>query len=168
MSSEPPRKEIRSLDEIRQIFALLTDAQKTRLMKIAKIYAKRTTYEDEDLINEAWTRVMEGKRKWPKDVDVIPFMCGVMRSVSGDWQPADHDESADVDSMGVDNHPQAAGFDAQKIIATFDDDTIAQKIVIAMMKGLKGEELREMSGLTQTEYESKRTKIRRRLEKVLY
>lgn len=66
------------------------------------------------------------------------------------------------------NHPRAAGLDAQKIIAIFDDDPIAQKIVIAMMKGSRGEELREISGLTQTEYENKRTKIRRRLEKVVY
>ena len=160
--------EIRSLEEIRKIYELLTDAEKTRMVMIARIRAKGTSYEHRDLINEAWTRVFEGRRKWPKDVDVIPFMSGVMWSVSGDWQAEKHDESVDIDSVGIDNHPRAATLDAQKIMALFDDDPIAQKMVIAMMKGLRGEELKEMSGLTQTEYESKRTKIRRRVEKIVY
>jgi hypothetical protein len=58
-----------------------------------------------------------------------------------------------------------AAIDAMRIIALFDDDTIAMKMVIAMMDGARGEELLSISGLGKTEYESKRTKIRRRIEK---
>jgi hypothetical protein len=46
-----------------------------------------------------------------------------------------------------------------QIIALFDDDSIAKKILLAMMEGPTGEGLLELSGLTPTEYESKRKKI---------
>jgi hypothetical protein len=59
-----------------------------------------------------------------------------------------------------------AGLDVAKIIALFDDDPPAQSIVRGMMDGARGAELQEMSGLDKTDYESKRTKIRRRIEKL--
>ena len=52
------------------------------------------------------------------------------------------------------------------MLALFDDDPIAQKIFVAMLEGAKGEELRELSGLAPKDYETKRTKMRRRLEKM--
>jgi hypothetical protein len=48
----------------------------------------------------------------------------------------------------------------------FGDDLIAQKIVMGMVDGERGEELEQASGLSPTEYESKRKKIRRRIEKL--
>jgi hypothetical protein len=53
-----------------------------------------------------------------------------------------------------------------KIIKAFDDDPIAQKILVAIMKGARGEELLKLSGLSPTDYASKRKKIRRRIEKL--
>ena len=35
-----------------------------------------------------------------------------------------------------------------------------------MMEGARGQELQQLSGLSKTDYESKRTKIRRRIEKL--
>ena len=59
-----------------------------------------------------------------------------------------------------------AKIDALKIVMLFDDDPVAQKIVVGMMEGARGEELEQASGLDKTEYESKRKKIRRRIEKL--
>jgi hypothetical protein len=71
-----------------------------------------------------------------------------------------------VELIGYEDGTAAARIDMQKIIEMFNDDPIAQTVIIAMMDGARGEELRKASGLTQTEYESKRTKIRRRIEKL--
>jgi DNA-directed RNA polymerase specialized sigma24 family protein len=155
-----------SLDEIRMIFQTITDAQKTALMKIAKIYACKTRYGHQDLIQEAYMRVLDGRRQWPRNVGVVPFLGNVMRSIKYDWRVLNHDDDVDVDSIGVEDHAAAARVDIQKIIALFDDDPVARKILMARMKGVSGEELREISGLTKTEFESKCTKIRRRLEKL--
>ena len=59
-----------------------------------------------------------------------------------------------------------ASIDSAKIVAMFADDLVAQKIVFGMMEGARGEELQRSSGLGNVEYESKRRKIRRRIEKL--
>ena len=58
-----------------------------------------------------------------------------------------------------------AVLDAAKIVELFDDDPVARNMVTSMMGGARGEELQAISGLGKVAYESKRTKIRRRIEK---
>jgi hypothetical protein len=144
----------------------LNAGHKTLLVKIAKAYAWKTRYGHEDLIQEALTRVLEGKRAWPRKLSLVVFLRGVMRSIASDWAPDNFDDAPEVDEIGSANHAGAARIDARKMLALFDDDPIAQKIFVAMLEGAKGEELREISGLGAKDYESKRTKMRRRLEKM--
>jgi hypothetical protein len=152
--------------EVSQAIRSLTAEHKTLLVKIAKAYAWKTRYGYEDLIQEALTRVLEGKRAWPRTLPAVVFLRGVMRSIASDWPADDFDAAADVDEIASVNHAAAARIDAEKLLALFDDDPIAQKIFVAMIEGAKGEELRELSGLAPKDYETKRTKIRRRLEKM--
>jgi DNA-directed RNA polymerase specialized sigma24 family protein len=165
LQAEKPA-EAYSLPEILEAIQSLTVAHKTALIKVARAYAKKTSYGHEDLVHEAYVRVLDGKREWPRNVTVVPFLCGVMRSIAWDWRSESYDENTDVEAIGYEDHSAAARIDTKKIVEIFNDDPIAQKIIIAMMEGARGEELREVSGLSQTEYESKRTKIRRRLEKL--
>jgi hypothetical protein len=73
----------------------------------------------------------------------------------------------DVDDIGHVYHSAAARIDARKMLALFDDDPVAQKIFVAMLEGARGEELRAINGLSAKDYETKRTKMRRRLEKMM-
>jgi RNA polymerase sigma-70 factor (ECF subfamily) len=145
----------------------LSDRDKSALLKVARTYARtrQTRYDYEDLLHEAITRVLEGGRKWPTAVPFMAFMCGVMRGIAWDWrgevQNADPEEAT-----GPAEGDAIASIDAQKLVALFDDDPIAQKLIIGMMEGARGEELWEASGLTKTDYESKRKKIRRRIERL--
>jgi RNA polymerase sigma-70 factor (ECF subfamily) len=50
-------------------------------------------------------------------------------------------------------------------MALFEDDPIAQEILKLMADGARGDDIRKATGLSPTEYESKRRKIRRRIEK---
>ena len=152
--------------EIVEAVKSLSTQHKTALMKLARVYALKTNVGQEDLLQEAWLRVLDGRREWPRSVGVIPFLAGVMRSIAWDWQVERHNESVEVNEVGYEDQTAAAKIDALKTVALFDDDPIAQKMVIALLDGARGEELRELSGLTKTEYESKRAKIRRRIEKV--
>jgi len=152
-------------DEVSRAIRSLNAEHKTLLVKIARAYAWKTSYSHEDLIQEALTRVLEGKRAWPRKLPVTVFLRGVMRSIASDWTPESHDD-VDVDEIGYVNHAAAARIDAQKMLALFDDDPIAQRIFTGMLEGARGEELRELSGLAPKDYETKRTKMRRRLEKL--
>jgi len=154
--------------EVSQAIRYLSTEQKTLLVKIAKAYVWKTSYGYEDLIQEALARVLEGKRAWPRNLPIVVFLRGVMRSIASDWTPENHDDTVDVDEIGYVNHSAAARIDAQKMLALFDDDPIAQRIFVAMLEGAKGEELRVLSGLAQKDYETKRTKMRRRLEKMCH
>ena len=152
--------------EIAQAIKSLAVEHKTALIKVARVYARRTVYGHEDLIQEAFMRVLDGRREWPRGLHVVPFLCGVMRSIAWDWRLEVRDEGVEMEATGSEEGQAIARLDAQKVIDLFKDDPIAQKILIGMVDGARGEDLRELSGLTRTEYESKRTKIRRRLEKV--
>lgn len=159
--------EIYTPAEVSRALRDLSAEQKTLLVKIARAYASKTNYSHEDLIQEALTRVLEGRRAWPRKLPVTVFLRGVMRSIASDWIAESRDDAVDVDDIGYVNHAAAARIDVQKIFALFDDDPIAQKIFVAMLEGVKGEELRGLSGLASRDYETKRTKMRRRLQKWL-
>jgi len=165
MSLEPESPaETYTAAEIREAVKTLTAQHKTALVKLAKAYAMKTSFDYEDLLHEAYTRILDGKRVWPRSVAVVPFLAGVMKSIAWDWRR--RDESVEVGDVGYEDQTAHVRIDLQKIIGLFDDDPIAQKMVIALLDGARGEELRELSGLNKTEYESKRAKIRRRIEKV--
>ena len=144
----------------------LSIADKTALMKLARLYAKKTPYDHEDLLQEALCRVLAGARAWPRHVAALPFLWGVVRSIAWEWKKEFVERDADATDVDGEERRAIASLDVVKVIALFDDDPAAQIIVRGMMEGARGQELQELSGLAKIDYESKRTKIRRRLEKL--
>jgi len=144
----------------------LADADKIALLKVARLYAKKTPYDHEDLLQEAICRVLSCKRAWPRDLAPLPFLWGVVRSIAWEWRKETPDAPPDLGDPEGEERRAIASLDVAKIIALFDDDPAAQIIVRGMMEGARGQELQDLSGLDKTDYESKRTKIRRRVEKL--
>jgi hypothetical protein len=147
------------------IIQALGDADKIALMKVARLYARRTPFDHDDLLQEAICRVLSGKRVWARGVPVRSFLVGVMRSIAWEWKSELHEAVVDARDPGCGESPIMASIDSAKIVAMFADDLVAQKIVLGMMEGARGEELQRSSGLDKIEFESKRKKIRRRIEK---
>jgi DNA-directed RNA polymerase specialized sigma24 family protein len=154
-----------SQEGVVQAIRALTLAEKTMLMKIAMMYARKTPFGHDDLIQESILRVLDGRRPWPNGLGAVPFLAGVARSIAWDWKR----ESVEEPPSGNDTHKEErntiATIDAMKLLDLFNDDPIARTIVEAMLEGGRGEELQQLSGLDKTGYESKRVKIRRRIEK---
>jgi hypothetical protein len=163
-----PRIAARSQPEISIAITQLTVGEKIALMKIAKLYARGTPYDHEDLIHEAFARILSGRRTWPRHINATMFLGGVVRSIAWEWRCERHSDETEPTEITSEERNANAAIDAEKIIAIFDDDLVARRIVIAMMEGARGEELLAISGLGKTEYESKRTKIRRRVEKFFH
>src|SRR5437899_4690301 len=86
--------------EVSQAIICLSTKQKTLLVKIAKAYVWKTRYGYEDLIQEAFARVLEGKRAWPRNLPIVVFLRGVMRSIASDWPPERHDDTVRIDEIG--------------------------------------------------------------------
>jgi RNA polymerase sigma-70 factor (ECF subfamily) len=155
-----------SPDEVAKAIRALTDADKTALMKIARVYARKTPYGHEDLFQEAVCRVLSGARAWPRHLPALSFLVGVVRSIAWEWRCDPAGEVSDPVDPRTGEGGAIAAIDVGKILALFADDPVAQAIVMGMMEGARGHELMDLSGLSRTDYESKRTKIRRRIEKL--
>jgi RNA polymerase sigma-70 factor (ECF subfamily) len=162
-----------SLAEGRAIIQELSDADQMRLKKIARIIAglmlRRTPYDHDDLRQEAFDRVLSGRRVWPRGAPVGKFLAGVMKSIASEWKKKSkpHELVGDPADPRCGVSQVMALIDMKKIVAKFDDDPEAQKILFLLMQEVRGEELQWSSGLGKVEYESKRKKIRRRIEKLL-
>jgi hypothetical protein len=156
-----------SANEVTAAIAALSDADKTVLVKIARFYGRKSRYAHEDLIQEAICRVLEGRRAWPRELPGRVFLGGVMRSIAWEWKDELVGTESDVGDDGAAERGANAWLDTKTIVGQFDDDPLAQRMVLGMMEGLRGDELEQASGLADKEYQSKRKKIRRRLEKMM-
>ena len=92
--------ELLSLAEIESLISRLTVADRTRLIRIAQKYKGRIKYEPEDLVNEALCRVLEERRSWPRRVETMPFLVGVIKSIASEWKQ-DLVEGIDVEDEGA-------------------------------------------------------------------
>ena len=177
-TTPPPLSEA----EVRKEINSLTAGEQTKLLKIASYYAwkGRISFEEPDeLVQEAIYRVLAGMREWPRDLEKLRFLAGVIKSIAGDRKRAmrqalEWTEEREVgearrglmDYEGKEARGIRAEIDVKLIMRHFDDDPIAKKILMGMAEGKRGEELEQASGLSPTEYQSKLKKIRRRIEKL--
>jgi DNA-directed RNA polymerase specialized sigma24 family protein len=164
--------------EVRSEINSLTAGERTKLIKIASYYAwkGRISFEEpDDLVQEAICRVLAGKREWPRDLEKLRFLAGVIKSIAGDRKreqalkaikEREAGEVGQMDYEGKEARGILAQLDLERIMTRFDDDPIAQKMLMPMADGTRGEDVARAVGLSSTEYESKRKKIRRRIEKL--
>ena len=70
-----------SIDEISTIFEQLTDVEYLKLKKIAENRATLLrNKEGEDLIGEVYLSLITGQRKWPRNIDLMPFFTMAVKS----------------------------------------------------------------------------------------
>jgi len=176
-----------SQDEIEEAIRSLRDPDWIRLAKVARFYCRRRSHPDpDDLLQEAFTRAVDGSRKCPRNVGVVRFLAETMRSIASDtmkalgrhpelwtvplvaendtlsFDPPDCRPTAEQQIVGEEDVAQIK----QVIVALFVDDPIAQILVEGIMEGMEGDELRALTELGKTAFASKRRLIRRRIEKV--
>lgn len=174
----------RSRDEIASAIRTLTAADWARLKMVAQKYAAGRPIEPDDLLQEAMARAIDS-RACPAHVDVVKFLAEAMRSIAhGEGEKAEHklvlvtvprtgdyppealaapDPAPDAEDSII-SEENAAGI-RKALLALFDDDPQARDIVEGTMEDMTAEELRELTGLSQTAYDSKRRLIRRRIDK---
>lgn len=174
----------RSRDEIVSAIRSFTVANWARLRKVAHYYSAGRPIEPQDLLQEAMARAIDS-RVCPVHVDVVKFLAEAMRSIAdGEAEKAEHKlvlvpllSTADdtAEALGVpDPEPGAeesliGGQNVTAIrralLALFNDDLQARDIVEGTMEDMTAAELRELTGLSQTAYDTKRRLIRRRIDK---
>jgi hypothetical protein len=174
------RRPVRSPEEIARVIQALTPAQLKQLLNVARIFDGA---QPRDLLQSAFHLALEdgsapaqGRRRCPTDVDVVTFLCGIMRSIS-------HEERVKRRRRGVhvviNTHGQAltaidpadprpgqgewsdATSTYRHIMSLFDRDPLAREVLEGVAMGDDPEEIRQRTGLDEVAYQSKRRQIRR-------
>jgi len=124
-----------------------------------------------DLLQEAFARVLNGTRHCPPDVPFEVFMTGVMRSIRAEYrrhqiqlQRALMRRGDAAQDLAPDPERNAlAQEELEAIGELFADDPVITHIITGLGDGLSAEEIRTKYGLTNTEYDSARKRMRRTL-----
>lgn len=179
----PPLVDPRILNPAQTALALdlISRMDLLRLKAIARVYARGLPPEVtwEDLLQEALTRIIAGSRRRPHGLTMVAFVAGILRSLRAEhWRRATHrsgskgtlriDHESD-DSLALALSDPAAGPEQalsarQELLAIrqlFANDPVATSLIEGLGAGLSADEIRRSMGLTRTDYDSARKRIRR-------
>lgn len=180
---EAPREVPRSLAGLALALKLVTATDLLRLKAIARLHARGLPPEVEwtDLLQEAFARVLDGSRTRPDGVPMVVFLAGVMRSIRADCcrrarrtsallprMIAELELPAGPESEAGDPTPDPErGLIAMQQLAQirrlFAGDHRALQILEGLFEGWSAEEIRARYGMSTTDYDSTRRRIRRTL-----
>ena len=180
------QREVATKDEIAAALRCLSDADLRRLERIARIRVIGLHAVDwQDLLNEAIVRLLEGSRRWPRDVPLIVFLRETMRSIASEyWRrlkaPVVVSESeANTDRVTgdgiVDNtadwttqpERRASADEVLELIEReFADDADALQVIDGMVRGNSPRAIHEEACINATRYASTQRRIRRRLARM--
>jgi DNA-directed RNA polymerase specialized sigma24 family protein len=154
-----------------------------RLKGIARVYARGLAPEMawEDMLQEALTRIVTGSRRRPEGLTTVAFVAGILRSLRAEyWRRAtrgcggngrgaiehEGEESLELALPDPAAGPERTLSARQELIAIrqlFAGDPTILKIIEGLGEGLSAEQIRHAAGLSRTDYDSARRRMRRTL-----
>ena len=161
--------------------ALVTGNDLLRLKTIARLHARGLppAIGWTDLLHEAIARVLDGSRRQPEGVPLVAFLAGVMRSIRAEQWRRTRREAGKVPEPGAGlGAPDTESGEAPdpapsverciqavqqlaRIDRLFADDLAAQQVIAGLADERSPEEICVIYGMTKTEYDSTRRRIRR-------
>jgi DNA-directed RNA polymerase specialized sigma24 family protein len=128
-----------------------------------------------DVLHEAITRALDGSRKWPRDMPILAFLSGIMRSICDDqWRRARREievlvraeDLVDLCGPVISPSPERVVNAAQSLAAInrlFASDPLALKIIAGLAEGLTPAEVCKLHGMSERQYRTTRKRMRRAL-----
>jgi len=162
---------------------LITEMELLKLKAIAKLHARGLPPDVgwDDLLQEALTRVLIGARLPPENVPIVMFLAGIMRSLKSEHWRRVANRSARLPTLRLDQ-ASAEGWDLElcdpaptperslsarqelaAIKQLFADDIVVLKIIAGLADDLSAEQIRCVHGISRTDYDSARKRMRRAL-----
>jgi len=162
------------------MLAQFSQADRVRLLLVAQRFAFGCAMIPEDLLQEACSRALAGTRKCKNGLELRAFLVGAMRSIAFDERKKAKTHALDM-AVAVESIDESEIESASNSIeyAIENEDEAVEKVALLrelvknnenaalVMEGLLDElepaQIRSATGLTQTQYDSARTYIHRRL-----
>jgi RNA polymerase sigma-70 factor (ECF subfamily) len=174
--------DIASIEEVREALLALSRNDLARLNAIAKIRARAALgLQWQDLLHTAVERVIDGSRRWPRDLSFLTFMRQVMRSLASEHVrkavtgPIRLESDLHGDSSGQslfvkvhseDPDPEREVLARQALAVVrsqFADDAVVLTILEGMKEGLSPSEIQRQAGIDQKAYATAQKRLRRGL-----
>lgn len=175
----PPGEYASDADVIDAIRAL-TDADRIRLSRVAEYRARALVglhlgLSADDLLQEAIRRTLNGERRWRKTVSFRKHLIETIRSLAnhapdelkGCAVTALEDSGVALDGVSIrstiGNGERVAAANEQllKIRMTFEADDEVSLVLEDLASGMTGPEIQKDLGITQTQFETIVTRLRR-------
>ncbi len=177
-------REIVSPSESANALRGLSEADLRRLERIARLRTIGLNDLDwRDLFHDAVTRLLNGSRRWPRDLSLVVFLRETMRSIASDhWRrqsaskivlEAELPGAEDGKRSGIvenapdlTTNPEREAFAAEALASieeVFLDDSEAMLVIVGMASGKTPNDIQEEADMNPTRYATTQRRIRRKL-----
>ncbi|MCY4383128.1 MAG: hypothetical protein OXE44_08270 [Nitrospinae bacterium] len=176
-------RKIASQQEIAYALRNLTDADLRRLERIARFRIIGLNDLDwQDLLHDAVARLLDGTRRWPKDIPLVVFLRETMRSiVSEHWRrkkntpvlsEAQLHRIDDTERHILENAPDTTTNPERQMLASetlakiekvFQGDPEAMRVILGMAVGKSPNEIQKEAQMSSKRYATTQRRIRRKL-----
>jgi DNA-directed RNA polymerase specialized sigma24 family protein len=171
-----------SVAEVHDLVDALSKPDTARLMAAARGFSRLCGVDAEDLLQEALTRALEGRRTCGRGTALVPFICGIMKSFVSQENEARKEgfrptvvlrngEAIVPDTPAADPSPEQAtisAIDDRTVLAEIDvgaaGDEKLQLLIEGVYDGMRGAELGELLGVDEKGLATVRRRLRRVLE----
>ena len=186
MNALAPDDDYLSPGELRAAVDEFQGADWIRLRKIASIHAMKCKAEWQEILDEAMCRALDGTRKCRKNLSIIVFFDGAMRSIVSSWnkeaktEPTEKampllietEEGRELTVDPPDSSTPDLELEVQEKLTEleelFEDDDEATMVLMGQQDNLSPSEIQELTGLNQTQYATVLRQLRRRCEKLQF
>ena len=161
-----------SLDEVRRTMERLRQADIVRFSVLARNWARGLGRRDaDDLLNEAFDRILSGRRPWPSDVGIPAFFNGVMQSIASQWRHEDIREPLVLDvtdgASNIFDESPSTDHELNDLLSrmrrALKDDPQAQGIMEQILADSGRDEAQAALGIDATSYDTGRRRMIRHL-----
>ncbi|MBX4997457.1 transposase [Rhizobium lentis] len=179
-----PDEEYYSADDAVAAFDALSNEERNKLARVARFIAGSSGFPSpDDLINEAYVRIADGRRRWPRGHGFTSFVAGVMKSLRSDGAFVTDERKVVRLDQGF---AIVTSEDLQMVAANDDDGDLARKAIIedaiskleehfadddemmlllmGIQEGMIGKDLQEAVGVDAKRLEALRTRLKRRID----
>ena len=171
------------LAELREAVLALGKTDLIRLRRAGRIYAFGLDCELDDLLGDAVMLALSGSRSCPRDMAVLPFLVGIMRSrasalrqsvrrkgITLSLDSERHGATTDLPALRTTPHDdlnvaEEHAARMRSLETLFADDAEALQILAADLREKSKNEIIEMLGIDAVQYATARRRMRRRIDK---
>lgn len=179
-------RDVLDLEEMRQAIDGLTTVELVRLRKAGRIYAVGLACDVDDLIGEAIAAAIAGNRRCKRDMRILPFLVGAMRSIASKTRVSAKraGEVVSLDATGTDGLPlvpppvsrepdietlqlreEDRKLRIEALEELFADDDDALLMIWADLEETSKEEIKMQHDIDDKTYATIRRRIRRKIER---